>query len=64
MGLLLATLFPMITAAQSTWLEDPALQRRLADGEIIVRTAFDAHERKGACMQRCVSARQRMSSGT
>jgi hypothetical protein len=47
MGLLLATLFPMITAAQSTWLEDPALQRRLADGEIIVRTAFDAHERKG-----------------
>ena len=47
MGLLLASLLSTITVAQSTWLADPVLQRRLADGEVIVRTGFDAHERKG-----------------
>jgi ribosome-associated toxin RatA of RatAB toxin-antitoxin module len=47
MGLLLAALLPIIASAQSAWLADPLLQRRLADGEVIVRPGFDAHEPKG-----------------
>jgi ribosome-associated toxin RatA of RatAB toxin-antitoxin module len=47
MGLFLAALLPIIASAQSTWLADPLLQRRLADGEVIVRPGFDAHEPKG-----------------
>ena len=46
-GLLMVALLSTIAVAQSTWLADPVLQRRLADGEVIVRTGVDAHERKG-----------------
>ena len=47
MGLLLAALSPIMALAQSTWLADPVLQQRLADGEVIVRPGLDAHEGKG-----------------
>jgi hypothetical protein len=46
-GLLLAALSPIMALAHSTWLADPVLQQRLADGEVIVRPGFDAHEGKG-----------------
>lgn len=47
LGVLLWSLYPMLAGAQSTWLAEPVLQRRLADGEVIVRAGLDTHERKG-----------------
>jgi coenzyme Q-binding protein COQ10 len=46
-GTLLGTLLPIIAAAQSSWLADPDIQRRLSDGEVVVRTALGATESKG-----------------
>jgi uncharacterized protein YndB with AHSA1/START domain len=37
--LLLATLQPLAAAAQSSWVADPAVQRQLAAGEVVVATA-------------------------
>ena len=40
--LLLATLEPVPTAAQAGWVEDPAIQQRLAAGEVVVITNSNA----------------------
>ncbi len=42
-----AFLLPVVTGAQSSWLDDPGVQSRLSAGEVVVRAALDGQEIRG-----------------
>lgn len=44
---LVALLLQPLAAAQSAWLDDAAIQRRLAAGEVVVQSAVDPHHPRG-----------------
>ena len=40
-------LLPLAAAAQASWLADPAIQQRLAAGEVVVHSSIDTRESRG-----------------
>lgn len=43
----IGALLPLAAQAQQSWLEDPEIQRRLAAGEVVVRSSIDTHDPRG-----------------
>jgi ribosome-associated toxin RatA of RatAB toxin-antitoxin module len=46
-GAVMGALLPVVTAAQSSWLDDPGIQNRLSAGEVVVRVALEGNEVRG-----------------
>ena len=47
MAAVMAALLPLAAGAQVSWLENPEIQRRLAAGEVVVRSTLDPSQPRG-----------------